>query len=147
MISFKLDDREVQKVLQALSRGLKDFKPALKEASQVQLTTVDKQFSTEGEEITGKWAALSQKTIKSRIAAGYGAGPILTASGKLRRSVKQQRLTANELNIGSTNANFKYHQTGTRKTPQRQILGHSKAMTDKVVEIASRYITNLLKNG
>lgn len=147
MISFKLDTRAAQKIMNSLERGLNDFKPVLKQASQYQLGKVEQQFGSEGETITGKWKELQQKTIKQRIAAGYGPGPILTASGKLRKSVKQEKLTPTELRIGSKNAYFKYHQLGTSKMPQRQILGHSREMTDKVVDIAQKYVTNLLRNG
>lgn len=147
MITFTLDARAVSKVIQGLQEGLRDFRPVLKEASTYQLGKVEKQFGSEGAEITGKWKALEAKTISRRLAAGYGAGPILTASGRLRKSIKETKLTAKELNIGSKVAYFKYHQTGTDKMSQRQVLGHSKEMTEKVTDLAHKHLTKAMQNG
>ncbi len=147
MITFTLDTKAAEKIMRGLQEGLRDFRPVLKEASTYQLGKVEKQFDTEGAEITGKWKDLEAKTIRSRIAAGYGAGPALTASGRMRKSVKQQKLTAKELNIGSNVSYFKYHQTGTDKMTQRQVLGHSKEMTEKVTDLAQRHLTKAMQNG
>lgn len=133
--------------MRGLQEGLRDFRPVLKEASTYQLGKVEKQFDTEGAAITGKWKELEAKTIKSRIAAGYGAGPALTASGRMRKSVKEKKLTAKELNIGSNVSYFKYHQTGTDKMTQRQVLGHSKEMTEKVLDLASKHLNKAMNNG
>ena len=147
MITFTLDTRAVTKAIKGLQKGLSDFRPVLKEASTYQLGKVDKQFATEGTEITSKWKDLEARTIRSRIAAGYGAGPILTASGKMRKSIKQNKLTAKELNIGSNVSYFKYHQTGTDKMSQRQVLGHSKEMTQKVTDLAHKHLKKSMQNG
>lgn len=46
----------------------------------------------------------------------------------MRRSFRLTKLTKNEINIENEMTYFKYHQLGTRKMAQRQMLGHSPAM-------------------
>lgn len=143
-MTFKFEDATAKKILTNLAKGFTDFKPALEQAEKYQLRQVPSQFETEGDHITGRWAALKKRTIQQRVAAGFGPGPILTRTGKLKRSFGRKSLDKNKLEITSRNNYYPYHQLGTRKMPQRQILGHSDRMISDVVEIMAAYIKKLL---
>lgn len=147
MITFSLDNTEAKRMLENIQKGISDFKPALEEISGVQLKEIEKQFSTEGSNILGeKWQALQADTIKARIRAGFGASPILTASGKMRKSNRKSRLTNTELDISNDVHYFKYHQLGTKKMPRRQIFGHSENMIKKVMDIVAKYIIKIAQS-
>jgi len=146
MISFKLDNKEAKRILKNLEKGIKNFKPALEDSKKYQLKAVEKQYGTEGRHILGsKWKSLKRRTIQARIKAGYGASPILTASGKMRKSHRKKKLTKNTLEIENKTPYYKYHQQGTKKMPQRQVMGHSDKMIKDVVDIFVKYIRKLLK--
>lgn len=46
----------------------------------------------------------------------------------MRRSFRVSKLTKSELEIENSVKYFKYHQIGTNRIPQRQMLGHSPAL-------------------
>lgn len=145
--TFKLDLTQFNRVMNKLKTGLSDFHKPLKDTSNFQMKEVARQFDTEGAAITGKWPGLSGRTIANRMALGFGAGPILQRTGKLKGSFKQVSLTKNRLVVGSDNKYFPYHQVGTEKIPVRQMLAHSDSMVDKTVKIFSDYLANLIRNG
>jgi phage gpG-like protein len=70
---------------------------------------------------------------------------ILQRSGKMRRSFAISKLTKNELNIENKIEYFKYHQLGTRKMPQRQVLGHSPAMIKRHKIATVNYVLKLIQ--
>lgn len=146
-VQFKIDSSALQKTLRSLQTGLVNFEQPFKGAKDLQLREVQKNFNSEGGDISGKWKPLKGRTIAQRIAMGFGPGPILQRTGKLKKSIKQQSLTPNKLVIGSDAKYFEFHQVGTKKTPIRQMLGHSKNMISRVVDIFSRYINNLILHG
>lgn len=146
MLTFKLHDREAQRILKNLQSGISDFKPALELTRKYQLKEIENQYKTEGRKILGKkWQSLKRRTIQARIRAGFGAGPILTASGKMRKSHKKKKLTKNTLEIENKTPYYKYHQQGAKKIPQRQVMGHSDKMIKDVVDIFTKYLRKLLK--
>jgi phage gpG-like protein len=146
MMSFSIDNKEVMKVMDNIKKGITDFKPALEEIKGYQLKEIEKQYKTEGGNILGgKWQALKANTIKSRMRAGFSCGPILTASGKMRRGMAEKKLTKNELQIGNDVQYFKFHQLGTKRMPRRQVFGHSNTMVKHVLDMCAKYIIKIAK--
>ena len=146
-VQFKVNTSALQNTLRNLQNGLIDFKQPFRDVKDFQLKEVQKNFNSEGGTIGEKWKPLKPKTIAQRVALGYGAGPILQRSGKLKKSIKQKSLSNNRLEVGSDSKYYEFHQLGTKKNPMRQILGHSKSMISRVVDIFSRYINNLILHG
>lgn len=146
-VSFKLNARDLEKKLKSLQDGYASFDVPLRQTKTYQLKKISEQFSSQGSAITSAWKPLKPRTIAQRIRAGFGAGPILQRSGKLKSSFRATKQTKNELNVGSNSKYFQFHQVGGSKVPQRQILGHSKSMVDTVVTIFSKYINDLLLHG
>lgn len=139
MIHFQLDTKEAERVLKNLQRGLTDLTPALRDAKDFQMQEVESQFATEGVNILGsKWKALAQSTIKQRIRKGFGASPILTASGKMRGANRVKKLNKNSIQIENPTHYFKYQGV-------RQVYGHSQKMIKRVLDIISEYIIKIAK--
>jgi len=63
----------------------------------------------------------------------------------MRKSFRVSKITKNELEIENTVKYFKYHQLGTRKMPQRQMLGHSPALIKRHEIATIDYILKLIK--
>lgn len=146
-VSFKLNARDLQKKLQSIQNGYEHFERPLQQVKGYQLQEINKQFASQGSNITSAWKPLSARTIAQRIHAGFGAGPILQRTGKLKSSFRQTKLNKNELNIGSNSRYFQFHQLGGKRLPQRQMIGHSHAMVNKVIDIFARYINQLILHG
>lgn len=140
-IKINVDDDEVQGILEALDRAYKDFRPYLKEISKVQLDSADESFKTRGTNLGRAWDRLAISTTKRKIRIGKNID-ILQRTGTMRKSFRVEKLDPNELEIGNTVKYYKYHQQGTKKMPQRQMLGHSPALI-KQHEIA--FIDYILK--
>ncbi|WP_443092811.1 phage virion morphogenesis protein [Chryseolinea sp. T2] len=56
---------------------------------------------------------------------GDGSRSLLVQSGRLRKSIRLTKVTSNGFRIGSSVPYADYHNSGTRRTPQRQFLGRS----------------------
>lgn len=146
-ITFKLDDGKAQKMLNKVLAGMKDWTEPLLETEKFQQESIQKQFDSEGDHITGKWKGLSSSTIAARLRLGFGRGPILQNTGRLKRSFRRKELTTNKLSITSEVPYYAYHQLGTKRMTQRQIAGHSKPMIMEVMDIFAKYIIKLVKSG
>ena len=146
MIEFKLDNKEALRILQNVTKTLKDFKSPLNEVTKMQLKEIEHQYATEGRNILGQgWKALKKATVQARLRSGYGASPILTASGKMRRGHKKLKVTKSEAQVGNKDKNFVFHQLGTKNMAQRQIQGHSTPMIKKALDIVAEYIIKMAK--
>ena len=146
-LTFTQQSDQAVRVLDNLRRALTDFTPALKKVEQLQKGTIEKQFASEGKETSSSWKPLAASTIKMRLQAGYSAGPILTASGRLRASFETFKLTRDTLIIGSRIPYFQYHQMGTEKMAQRPILNITQKLADEIGTEIQNYLINQAKNG
>jgi phage gpG-like protein len=88
------------------------------------------------------WAPLKPSTVRSRIAQGYPAGPILTKTGAYRREMTsglQTQRSNNELVVVAPKVPGAYHQSGTRKMPARP-LRLTESEKRAVVKTIQRYL-------
>ena len=143
-ITINLDRSKVDGVIKALNDGFNDFRPLLKEIGSIQLKSADESFKTRGTNLGKPWAALKTRTVKEKIRIGKNID-ILQRTGKMRRSFAVSKLTKNELNIENKIEYFKYHQLGTKRMPQRQMLGHSAAMIKRHKIAFVDYTLKLIK--
>lgn len=145
---FTIDDVKAKKMFSKALSLVTDLREPLKEAESYQLKQIDQQFRSEGVNILEKkWKSLKSKTIQQRLRSGFRAGPILTRTGKLRKSIKRKSLSKDKLVIHSTVSYYPPHQTGTKKIPQRQILGFSTKNKKKILDIISNSIIKKVQNG
>lgn len=107
----------------------------------------DNMLNMTGEGIlyAGGWAPLASSTISEKARAGYGGQPILVRTGELAQSLaggsgSVKQVTPTSLTVGTDDPIAKYHQYGTRKMPQRKIIGLSFAARSQVVRVLADYI-------
>jgi phage gpG-like protein len=167
-VEVEIDIRGLTKELQNLIKGMKDFKAPMKKSSEIllreQQENFDKQgviyqgggfvraggaFSNQGSATTRSraWEPLKESTKQQRKALGYGgARPILVRTGKLKRGFRVTRLTAKELTIKNLEKHGIFHQNGTKKMPQRRIMGFSNKSTAAIRLEFLNHIKKYLKN-
>lgn len=121
---------------------IKDLRPVWPAVERKFYQIESEQFKSEGAKgRSGKWAPLERKYAKQK-AQRHGVQPILRATGRL-----EQSLTGNtsdsilikenqEFGIGTNLFYADYHQTGTSKMPQREVISFSdNTRTDLTKEI------------
>lgn len=143
-IRVTVDTSKVDSVVKSLNEWFTDFRPLLKDISKVQLDSAQESFKTRGKNLGTPWARLKVPTIRQKIRIGKNID-ILQRSGTMRKSFRVSKITKNELDIENTIHYFKYHQLGTRKMPQRQMLGHSPALIKRHEIATIDYILKLIK--
>lgn len=115
----------------------------LNEIGDTLLDEFDKQMDTEGSRLTRKWKALDSKTIEQRIRMGYGAGPILNRTGKLKNAFKKA-VGLGQVRVHNPTEYFKYHQLGTKDIPKRQMIAMPERLKQDVVEIVRKGLDKTL---
>lgn len=122
----------------SLQDVLKHLRPALQDVGDMQMKSLEEQYSSEGSAINGsRWTARTRDY----------SWPILNKTGKMKGAHSVSELTDSLLVISNPTPYFKYHQKGTGKMPQRQVHGHSERMVLNTLEIVSNYIVNKAQNG
>jgi len=119
--------------------GLQLLKPKIEEG-------IDRRFKSQTEPSGKPWTKLKPATILARRRAGLVPIKILTASGKMRGSIKV-RVTRAEI-IASTNAvQAATHNFGdkSRHIPRRRFLGLSPRDENSVVQVLSRWVSDRIR--
>jgi phage gpG-like protein len=121
-------------------------KSLLKEAGELVIEDTKKTFDTEGSNLDGaKWKRLSPNTVRQRVRLGYGAGPILQRTGRLKRSFFQV-ITSKQTTITSNSPYYGFHQKGGSIIPKRKMLGlNDKTKTAIVKVFANEYRKTIRK--
>jgi phage gpG-like protein len=137
-IQFRYTEPGKTSFAQAVSRFGEnlDWPGMLDEFLPYQLRSIDRNFQAEGR--PQRWAPLQPNTIRERLRLGFGRGPILQRSGKLRRGFKGstgQRV----LRIWNRRHYFPHHQFGAPRAniPARRmivLLPQDKAMFTRIVK-------------
>ena len=153
MIVFEIKDAAVKKMLKNTMSGLIDNTKFFKDLRSYQLGQIDEAFKVSGKNITGTpWQSLKPATVKEKMRLGL-ATRILERTARLRNSFKSIDLSKMLLKITSVGVPyFAIHQTGGQNErgvniPRRQILGHSRIMILKTMDLYTKFIHNKIKNG
>ena len=125
MISIELDGRQTKAILKRYKSRVQNLEPPLKGWGNYMEQETERQFATETDPDGVRWAALAPSTLAQKRRLGY-PDSILTRTGKMRNSVVAIA-DARSVLIGVDVPYAIFHQRGTRKMPQRRILG----MNDK----------------
>lgn len=149
MFQISLDTKSVTRKLNLLVDGITNPKAVLSDMGKQLEVEKELQFQAEGAHLTKKWKALSPITIRERLTQGYGAGPILQRTGKLKKSFKVKKLTKDEMHYGSQGVlYFPYHQKGVNRVPRlpaRPMLAVNNKLIKPLMAIYQKYINNLMK--
>lgn len=143
-LNIKVDDKEVKRLLLNIDKTVKNMKPAMNDIGDKLIKTYedtfDKQASVEGK----TWESLSPATIAQRMRLGFGTGPILIRTGKLKEGFFK---TVKALSVYVSNKvkYYPYHQLGQGKNPQRKMLGLTKNLTEDIIEIINKFLRKNIK--
>lgn len=117
---LKILERDIEGLVSSLQ-----FKTPITDSLNVLEDEVDLNFEQQGR-IYGTWSPLAAATRLARIRFGVkGARPILEVTGKLRGGFKKKGITDREGSLVNDISYAKYHQEGTRRMPQRKMIGTS----------------------
>ena len=142
-ISIKADSRAVEKRLNKIATGIKDYKKPLKESSEFSMKTFTENFKVGGAKFE-KWKRLSPATIIAKARLGFPADPLI-ATGRMMKSFKILKLERFVAIVNNPVKYFKYHQLGGGRIPKRVMIAINREMTKKIVDIFNKYIKALMR--
>jgi phage virion morphogenesis protein len=122
-IEIKINDKEIQQLLQKLITKTENLRPLMKNIAGIMMDSVEENFEKEGR--PEKWQELSETTINQRKKKGYYPCTILTMRGELAASITS-KYDDNSAVVGTNKAYSAIHQFG------------GKAGRDKKAEIPAR---------
>ncbi len=108
-IEIKIDDKELNQVLDRLFEKTSDLRPLMKNIAGIMADSVEENFKQEGR--PEKWAELKKATIGQRTKKGYWPGKVLQMRGELAASITSE-YSENSALIGTNKAYAAIHQFG-----------------------------------
>ena len=108
-IEIKIDDKELNQVLDRLFEKTSDLRPLMKNIAGIMADSVEENFKQEGR--PEKWAELAESTIKQRKKKGYWPGKVLQMRGELAASITSV-YSENSAIVGTNKAYAAIHQFG-----------------------------------
>lgn len=144
MITTRLKADEFYSIARRFVNGAGNMSPYFDKMDSKVIEWKDRQFGSEGMYMGRPWKPLSSSTIQNRLALGFGAGPILQRTGKLKSSIKMVFKSQHEARWKGTADYYQYHQLGTSKMPARPMLGWNAEMERRAVNELKGFIILLL---
>ena len=142
-IEIKIDNKELNQVLDKLFEKTTDLKPLMKSIAGTMADSVEENFKQEGRP---EWAKLKDSTIKLRTKQKHWPGKILQVEGNLASSVTSY-YDNNSAMIGSNKDYARIHQLGgdagknkKTKIEARPYLKLDEKDLNKILKIASDYL-------
>lgn len=131
--------------------NIQTMRPAWEDVGNLLLLDFAQQFEAEGgylgAGVAPVWPPLAPSTIRDRLAKGYGPGPKLVRTGQLMGSVTQRGANGNIFELGDNSVRAgtsypiaRYHQYGTRKMPQRKMIGLAWKTRSSILRILGDYV-------
>jgi len=117
----------------------------LRESAQVIVDESIRNFGTQGFTFGEAWKPLKPSTVKQRRRMGLGARPILVVSGRLKKGVKIKSVDNKKAVVGNDVPYYPYHQLGTRKMPQRQILKETDKAQKAILLIFNNFVQRVIR--
>lgn len=138
MISITLDDREVRRALERLSKLLADMTPVMRAIATELEARVEQRFETATDPSGRPWAPLASSTISAWLDRSKGnrrRDGSLTKKGRQRLASRRplydtgdmlgsltSSYTRDEATVGFGVTYAAYHEYGTRRMPRRGLL-------------------------
>lgn len=132
-------EEQYRRDLNGLVERSKNMKPVMERFGEYMLGSIDRNFKSEGR--PRKWAKLKDTTIADRKRNGFGAGPILERTGKLRGSFAY-KATNRTMKIRTSSDYFEVHQRGSKKRniSQRKIVTVTPRDKAELTRLTNKYI-------
>lgn len=141
-LSWSIDgSKELSRVLNGIGEGIKDWRPAFKEAGDTLADIFsDDVFTSEGGVIGERWPALKPAYLAQKVKAGYPADTLIR-TGKMKRSFKNT-FSATSAEVTNSTAYFKYHQSNKARSsnlPRRVMMKLGENQKQLVVKVFHTY--------
>lgn len=144
-------ERQVSRELLRFGDRIEDARPAFRRIVEHLMDVEQRQFDTQGQYASGRWAPLKEETIRAKVNRGEDPR-ILRATEALMHSLTQRGaagqkliITPTEMVFGTTVPYAKFHQTGTSRMPQRRPVEHTERDRRELVRILQRHIVGAVK--
>jgi len=134
MLKISVDGKQLKRDIGLRKSRVSNLQPPLRGFGYYLEQETEKQFNTETDPQGRPWAELKPSTLQQKRAKGY-PDDILTATGEMRSTVYSVA-SKRSLEFGIRDPKARWHQYGTSKMPQRQIIG----ITPKRVSQGSKLI-------
>ena len=138
-IEIKIDNKELNQVLDKLFEKTTDLKPLMKSIAGTMADAVEENFKQEGRP---EWAKLKESTIKLRTQKGYWPGKILQMRGELAASITSA-YDESSATVGSNKEYARIHQLGGdagTKIEARPYLKLDEKDFNTILKLASDYL-------
>lgn len=143
-IGFEIEgDKQISRRMNIVADGITDFKAPLQLSASEFIRVFKANFATEGGTLGEKWPA---RKPQFRNGTRIDTWALLTKTARMRNSFTAQ-VSASELTVLNTAAQFKYHQSNQprRKLPRRVMMKLDEARKRFVIKALQRYIINLTR--
>lgn len=144
-IEIKIDNKELNQVLDKLFEKTTDLKPLMKSIAGTMADAVEENFKQEGRP---EWAKLKESTIKLRTQKGYWPGKILQMRGELAASITSAYDESSAI-VGSNKEYARIHQLGgdagrnkKTKIKARPYLKLTNNDKERILKLSSNYLGN-----
>lgn len=142
-IEIKIDNKELNQVLDKLFEKTTDLKPLMKNIAGTMADAVEENFKQEGRT---EWTKLKDSTIKLRTQKGYWPGKILQMRGELAASITSNYDESSAI-VGTNKEYARIHQLGgdagrnkKTKIKARPYLKLDEKDLNKILRSASKYL-------
>ena len=138
-IEIKIDDKELNQVLDKLFEKTTDLKPLMKNIAGIMADAVEENFKQGGRP---KWAKLKDSTIKVRTQKGYWPGKILQMRGELAASITSAHDESSAM-VGSNKEYARIHQLGGETGRNKK----TKIEARPYLKLEERDLNNIMKTA
>ena len=138
-IEIKIDNKELNQVLDKLFEKTTDLKPLMKSIAGTMADSVEENFKQEGRP---EWAKLKDSTIKLRTKQKHWPGKILQVEGNLASSVTSY-YDNNSAMIGSNKDYARIHQLGGDAGRNKK----TKIIARPYLNLGEKELNNILKEA
>lgn len=142
---MKVDGVEVvnRNLLNMIDRG-QDLQPAFDAIADLFAESEGKQFDTEGEWGSGRWAPLSPRYAAWKLKRFPGT-KILERTGRLKTSLTRrpfgiEQISARRMTVGSNVSYATYHQRGRAHLPKRPPVAVPEQTKRAMIKTLQRYV-------
>lgn len=116
-------------------------KDLLQDISSIASVAMRDNFAKQGSDFGSRWAPLKQATIRDKNRKGFGAEPVLVRTGRMKGSIRPNKLTSKSVEVGSFGVDHtKYHDEGTRNMPKRQVVGITESADRDIKGLITKYM-------
>ncbi|MGL5926336.1 phage virion morphogenesis protein [Chroococcidiopsis sp.] len=138
MIKIEVTQDKTAAMLKSFKSKVRDLSPPLEGFANYLKKETEQQFEQEKDPEGDRWANLAPSTLTQKRRLGY-PDKILTRTGKMRKSVRVAVSNRN-LIFAIATPYATYHQEGTKKMPQRKILGLTSVRLNELGGLVRTYI-------